>query len=71
MLDTLQSIVPFLWSLLALWSFIHGDTACGIGFMVLYHLDKQTTYRDRLNAMENRLDVATSRMNIHLNKTEH
>jgi hypothetical protein len=49
MLNTLQSIVPFLWSLLGLWSFIHGDTMCGIGFMVLYHLDKQTTYRDRLN----------------------
>ena len=28
MLNTLQSIVPFLWSLLGLWSFIHGDTMC-------------------------------------------
>ena len=42
MLDILQSIVPFLWALLGLWSFVRGDTMCGIGFMVLYHLDKQT-----------------------------
>ena len=70
MLNTLQSIVPFLWSLLGLWSFINGDTIHGIGFMVLYHLDTQAKHKDRLNAMENRLDLATKRMNIHLHKTE-
>ena len=42
----------------------------GIGFMVLYHLDTQTKYKDRLNAMENRLNLATTRMNTHLHKTE-
>ncbi len=42
MFDLLQSIVPVLWAFLGLWSFIHGDTMCGIGFMALYHLDKQT-----------------------------
>mgnify|MGYP003120677627 CR=1 FL=1 len=42
MLDTLQPIVPFLWALLGLWSFFHGDTMCGIGFTALYHLEKQT-----------------------------
>ena len=42
MLTTLQSIIPLLWGLLAVWSFVNGDTMCGIGFMALYHLDKQT-----------------------------
>ena len=47
MLTTLQSIVPFLWALLGLWSFVHGDIMYGIGFMALYHLDKQTQQGDR------------------------
>ena len=42
MLTILAVFHPLIWALLGLWSFVHGDTMCGIGFMALYHLDKQT-----------------------------
>ena len=42
MLTTLQTFVPVLWALLGLWSFFNGEATLGIGFLILYHLERHT-----------------------------
>jgi hypothetical protein len=43
MIKIVKSVVPLIWAGLAIYNFLTGVPSLGIGFMVLYHLERQDT----------------------------